>query len=324
MNMNPTSRWMIGLFMSLAPVMTIAQQSLSLPAEPSHSCARTVHVSSDPAKEVPDIFVASGVSTVIRLPSNVDRRRTRFNSKGWRARFEPVGVIGRSVVIFPLRDLAPGERFPLLVRLRNGKTISFSVTSGGRVDGHVDAVLPLQAETPEALKQALKETQERVTDLVKENSRLRREELSADHALAALLASGDVALTPFKQQSSRTVMERGPRFWLTTFKARESRLAVNKLAVVVTVTNRDKIRFWDLNEAKLWSRRSWREKPLAFRATPASIAPGMNGRIAMVTDESAFESEDTLVFEIARAGRVEAGVELTLADFKDGTAAQPR
>ena len=58
---------------------------------------------------------------------------------GWEGRFEPVECVGKKVLLEPLHDLEPEDRFVLLVTLADGTELPFTVTgSATRRDMQVD------------------------------------------------------------------------------------------------------------------------------------------------------------------------------------------
>lgn len=104
---------------------------------------RSVYFSKDPKDEVTELYVAGGVATTLRLPTAADPSRTKL--LGWEGRFEPLLIGGKSVVIVPLQDFAPGDRFILLVALVDGTEIPFTVTSAKAM---VDAQVNVTNEDP--------------------------------------------------------------------------------------------------------------------------------------------------------------------------------
>lgn len=136
------------------------------------------------------IYVAGRVATVLRFEKEVDPEQTRMlGSEGW---FEPLLVGGKKVVLEPLRDIEPGDRFMLLVTLRDGTEVPFVVTSeqqpldGRRVaDQQVTVIRNL--ESASAVQASLYESLKRERDLREKVERYEQED-SVEHALAALLA----------------------------------------------------------------------------------------------------------------------------------------
>jgi hypothetical protein len=81
------------------------------------------------------------------------------------------------VVIVPLKGLAPGDHFMLMVTLMDGTELSFTVTNGETSrDGQVD--IYADSDSPEAIRVLLKENQK----LQDENRRYQEQGTSVDHA----------------------------------------------------------------------------------------------------------------------------------------------
>ncbi len=223
---------------------------------------------------------------------------------------------GRSVVLVPLQDLAPGDRFLLRVTLLDGSELPFTVTaSDDRVDGQVN-VFP-DSTSPEAVEQALEEKTQENELLLAENQRHQREESSVDHALAALLLNDQVAMTPFTRGDTWLLREKDVEVKVTLFVPK-GKVAPRKAAVVFMVKNQDAQKPWQLQEARLSTFATQQPRPFALRAAPSSIAPGKTGRVAVVTDFDSFDSKTDggkLVLELFRdGGRRQVCVELVPRD----------
>lgn len=281
---------------------------------------RALYVSKEPRHEVPELFVAGGVVSTLRFELDCDPSRTRM--LGWEGRFEPLLVGGRSVVIVPLKDLGPGDRFMLLVTLVDGTSLPFTVTaSRGAVDGQVN-VFP-DSESSEAVRTALEEKRKENAVLRDENLRQREENrrqheeaTSVDHALAALLLNGQIDMTPFTEGEKWVLHGDGLEVDIFIYVPKKTRkkVARTKAGVVFTVTNKDSTRPWELQEAQLSTFTTREPQPFALRQTPLSIAPGKTGRIAIVADLASLNPArdgDNLVLELFRnGGRRDAWVEL--------------
>jgi uncharacterized protein (TIGR02268 family) len=262
---------------------------------------------------VPELFVAGGVVSTLRFELDCDPSRTKL--LGWEGRFEPLLVGGKSVVIVPLKDLAPDDRFMLLVTLMDGTSLPFTVTaSRGAVDGQVN-VFP-DPDSSEAVRTELKEKRKENAALRDENRRQREEATSVDHALAALLLNGQIEMTPFTEGEKWVLHGDGLEVEIFIYVPKKARkkVARTKAGVVFTVTNKDPTRPWELQEAQLSMFTTREPKPFALRQTPSSIAPGKTGRIAIVTDLASINPArdgDNLVLELFRnGGRRDAWVEL--------------
>src|SRR4051794_20282531 len=109
-----------------AVVLTILVASVSSAEQPD-VVERTINLSEHPAETADRIYVVGRVATVLRFEKDVDATRTSM--LGWKGWFEPLLVGGKKVVLEPLRDTDPGDRFMLLVTLSDGTEIPFIVTS---------------------------------------------------------------------------------------------------------------------------------------------------------------------------------------------------
>jgi hypothetical protein len=88
---------------------------------------RNLYLSDHPSREAPDVYVVGGIVTVLRLEQPCDPARTSM--LGWEGRFEPVECAGKSVLLVPLHDIEPEDRFILLVTLADGTELPCTVTS---------------------------------------------------------------------------------------------------------------------------------------------------------------------------------------------------
>ncbi|HEX5750075.1 MAG TPA: DUF2381 family protein [Archangium sp.] len=279
---------------------------------------RTLYLSKDPRHEVPQVFVAGGRVSTLRFTTDCEPGQTKL--LGWEGRFEPLLVGGRSVVIVPFQDLDPDDRFMLLVTLKDGTSLPFTVTArAGYVDGQVN-VFP-DPEAPEAVLTALKEQHEENEALRAENHRQREEGISVDHAIAALLANDKVDLTPFTEGEKWVLRREEIEVEILIFVPKKTRrkVAETKAGVVFKVTNKDPSRPWALQEARLSTLTTQQSKPFALRETSPVIAPGETGRIAIVTDLATFDPArdgDKLALELFRDGGLrQAYVELIPANL---------
>ncbi|QRN95911.1 DUF2381 family protein [Archangium violaceum] len=274
---------------------------------------RNLYLSKDPDRAVPEVFVAARTVTTLRFELPCDPARTRM--LGWEGRFEPLLVGGGSVVIVPLRELAPDDRFMLVVTLTDGTSLPFTVTAAKDVvDGQID-VFP-DSESPEAVRVELRARQAENRSLRAENWRYRREETSVEHALATLLANNETALTPFRVEEKwrPPTPELDAEVSILLPKGRTAR---GRAAVVFQITNLTTGKPWTLQEARLMDAATLEKKPFALRASAASIAPGETGRIAIVMDlppPESVKTGDMLVLELfGNAGLRQGYVELDLS-----------
>src|SRR5687767_5253072 len=168
-------------FRSTLLVVLMASVAVAKEREP---VSRNLYLSDDSRDEVRPVYVAGERVTVLRFQQPCDGAGTKM--LGWEGRFEPVECAGKKVLVEPLKDLEPEDRFLLVVTLADGKELPFTVTAReGRFDHQVN-VFP-DPETPEATRKRLTDAHERERILEKENERFRKEGTSVDHNLAALL-----------------------------------------------------------------------------------------------------------------------------------------
>jgi uncharacterized protein (TIGR02268 family) len=274
-----------------------------------------------PDQPVQTIHVAGEVATNLMLPSEVDPSRTQLI--GGEGRFEPLMISGRSVVIVPLRDLAFDEAFSLLVKLKDGTAIPFFLRGPRHhesTDGQVDVYLS-QEDAP-AVRRALQLVRSRVEELAAENERHVQEELSVDHALAALLARGKSELTPFAMVGSKLLQGSDVELKVFTFRPRNRKANLGKAAVAFSITNKDPKKPWEFDEVRLMSAASGDMKAFASRASSGLIGPGETGMVAVVMDMEVFGTgleSDHLILELWRAGPVarQAAVELVAVNDPD-------
>jgi uncharacterized protein (TIGR02268 family) len=252
-------------------------------ARERESVVRNIYLSDHPRGTASHVYVRGQVATVLRFEKTCDPQGTKL--LGWEGRFEPPVVGGRSVLLVPLQDLLPEDRLPLRVMFTDGSEAPFIVTArDGPGDQQVN-VFPAR-ETPQAVHAALSDALKRERALQEENDRHRKEETSADHALAALLVSGFTRQTPFIERQ-KWVLRDGEMEMVVRVYAGKA-----KAAVVFHITNPKSERQWSLMEARLSADSSGEARPFALRMDQAAIAPGSSGRLAVVADRSAFKSGD--------------------------------
>jgi uncharacterized protein (TIGR02268 family) len=263
---------------------------------------RSIYVSKGTKAEAPEVFVSGDVVTTLRLGSPCDPSRTRFLG-GWEGHFEPVLAGGRSVVIIPLRNLAPEDRFQLLVTLADGTELPFTLTASKTfVDRQVN-VFP-NPESSEALRSALEESRQENKALREGNLRHEREETSTEHALATLLVTGKRSITPFKVNE---------KWSLGGGELKGDVLILEgdgRTAVLIQVTNLDPKTPWKVQEVRLSTFTAEEPRPFALRMSSAELSPGKTGFIAIVTDNSSFKVSkgwDKLVLELFRDGGLRQG-----------------
>jgi uncharacterized protein (TIGR02268 family) len=264
---------------------------------------RTLILSEHPRSEASKVYVGGRISTVLRFEKPCDPERTKM--LGWEGHFEPLLCGGRSVVLYPLRDLTPEDRFMLMVTLTDGTEIPFMVTAHRQtyIDREIDQQVNVFAnrEGYDAVLSSLYRALDSERELREENERHRKEENSVDHAYATLLANGEVKQAPFRPKKTILLKDGDTTVVVELFSGKGK----GKAAVLVTLTNAYSNEPWRLGEARLTSDSTPRTaKPFALRMNQAEIAPGTTGRIAVVADKSAFASGQgfaDLTLEIFRA-----------------------
>jgi uncharacterized protein (TIGR02268 family) len=281
----------------------VASGAMAQEGEPR---VRNLYLSDDPRDPAPRLYVGDHVATVLRFEQEVAPSGTKM--MGWEGWFEPLLVGGQSVLLVPLQKIRPEDSFLLKVTLADGTERTFIVTArkNGRVDQQVN-VFPDQ-ESSDAVRSRLSESHRRERVLLEENERYRKEEVSIDHALAALLASGAVKMTPFRRIDSWKLEGDGLTLEVHVYNSQEKR------GVVFHVKNQDPETPWKFMEARLL-RESTREAwPFALRMDQEQLAPGSSGTIAVVTDLSGFDFKqgaERLVLQLLRSdGLVQAYVTL--------------
>ncbi|HEX8822600.1 MAG TPA: DUF2381 family protein [Archangium sp.] len=263
---------------------------------------RNLYLSDHPSRETSNVYVVGGIVTVLRLEQPCDSARTRM--LGWEGRFAPVECVGKKVLLEPLHDIRPEDRFLLLVTLADGTELPFTVTSRQETTddrtGDQQVNVFRDHKAPNAVLASLYDSLGRERELNKEVERYRKED-TADHALAALLAKGAGKMTLFRE------------LWTKLFKGtdgveiRASVLASknrDKAAVIFKVKNNSPNESWSLMEARLLTESGGEPRPFALRTSREHWGPGgESGQIAVVMDMRAFDSKkgpERLVLEIFR------------------------
>ena len=91
-------------------------EPLCLPQNPNRvHKTRRLTLYQDAADKVLEVFVSGGVATIIRLPAQLATRGTAIAPGGER-RFKLL-MGGDQILVTPTRQLAQGERFPMVVAL---------------------------------------------------------------------------------------------------------------------------------------------------------------------------------------------------------------
>jgi len=279
---------------------------------------RYVSIRQEPTDRVPPVYVAGGVTTIIRLPYKLHTRGTGIGGGG-EGRFELVRG-DRKVFVTPTRELAKGERFPLLVTLADGTVIPLSLTSPPEklsADGEVQ--ITKEPEKPDELRARLVVMTEKAMSFEARLFRALEEQRSAEHLLAGLLAGGNTALTSLIRVKDRHFVDGAGRSVLleTYASSPEAPRVARQVAAhfVVTNTGAEPVEF---TSARALSSPGLEPVPAAFRTQPRVIPPGEDGFIAVVFDREALGGGNVAVdfFSKARGGQIEFSVDLTPGDFE--------
>jgi uncharacterized protein (TIGR02268 family) len=274
---------MRSLLPTRSALLLLLTASVALARDDQELVVRTLVLLEHPGAATHRIYVTGQVVTVLRFDQPVDPARTRL--LGWEGRFEPLGVDGRKVLLEPLRDLASDEGVPLLVTLKDGMEVPFLVRpaaadEGRKPDQQVNVFKDV--ERYEAVLSALNSTRQEARALREENERLRKEETSEDHALAALLAAGAITQTPFTFVEAVSGKDEDSKSEVSLFRGK------GKAAAVFKVKNIQAQKPWGVQRIRVTTLATGSERVAAFRATAPVIAPGTSGVFAIVLDSSAF------------------------------------
>ena len=284
--------WKPLLHRSTLLVCLLASVAVARDREPR---VRNVYLRGNPKHQATSVYVTGEVVTVLRFQQPCDPARTKL--LGWEGRFEPVDCAGKRVLVEPLQNLKPEDRFLLLVTLEDGKELPFTVTAIAQnkewdwPDQQVNVFL--DPESPAALRKQLDDTQARERRLKEANERHWREN-TTDHALARLVKKGAINLTQLRARQRWTFKKDRVDLVATVLTDKA------KAAVLVQVTNRDPAKPWSLAEARVLTTRSGERAPILFgEARPFALqkdweelAPGESGTLAIVVDRSAFTSQE--------------------------------
>ncbi|QRK09903.1 DUF2381 family protein [Archangium violaceum] len=256
---------------------------------------RTLKVSEHPGQEAHGIYVAGQVVTALRFEKEVDPAKTKLLA--WEGRFEPPLVGGRTVVLEPIRDLDGDEAVPLLVTLVDGTEFAFLVKRPSREDwGWIDHQVNVfkDPDSYNAVLSSLYDSLKRERELSEENERFKKEENSIDHAYATLLANGQVKKTPFRRK----------RYWRSKNEDMDMKVELfegpGKAAVVIHLKNTYYGGPWKFDGAYLTRDfTSYTARPFALRMDRPEIVPGQSGKISVVVDKSAFQTDGGQLADLA-------------------------
>ncbi|WP_375759622.1 DUF2381 family protein [Corallococcus exercitus] len=254
---------------------------------------RSIMLSEHPSDGTHTVYVKGQTLTTLRFEQPVDPSKTKLI--GWEGRLEPLTVARNKVILEPIRDLNRDEGLPLVVTLMDGTEVPFLVRPHWSKKDNDWAPIPDQQidvfksrNSHASMHSALVDALARNDVLTEENERYRKEETSEDHALAALLASGAVAQTPFTVEDHISGKDPETEMDATVFKGK------GKAAVIFRVKNLASEQSWSVQRVRLVTMHSGRDRAAAVRATVREITPGGSGVLAVVADGSAFVDDGVL------------------------------
>jgi eukaryotic-like serine/threonine-protein kinase len=135
------------------PLLLTGVASAQSPAPSREREERRLVLPSGPDAPLPEVRLASGVSTWLRFDSPLDKSSVELEGRA--ARFREVDVGERTLLLVPSVEPAPGERLGLRVRFRDGSSPSHAsfalVSHPSRVDKELEVVRqarPLEALVP--------------------------------------------------------------------------------------------------------------------------------------------------------------------------------
>src|SRR5512140_605828 len=287
-----------------------------LPEDPNRvRTTRHVTLYQEAADKVMEVYVAGGVATLLRLPSELAPRGTRIVGGG--RRFD-VLMGGKYILIVPTRQLILDERFAMEVVLDDGTFIALNLVRGQWPDGEV--WLDKEQANPEQLRIRLASMKQKARGFEASLRQAQKEQESGDFALAGMMATGQSELTMFNRVNVRDLLtSRGQLFTLSAYSPRpDAKAMTNKVVAIIDMTNGgteplDLSSEWSVHDSDAM------DVPFALRAQPTVILPGKKGRIAVVLDRASFGSDETLTLSFSDtllvAGGFHLSVNLSLKDF---------
>jgi len=312
-------RALVAVSLSLIPSLAPAQEPGEPPcylADPDRPHYVRPIVLRQSTEQVPQIYVAGGVPTILHLPARVTSRGTGIRGGGER-RFKLL-MGGDQILITPTRSLAKGERFPMLVALADGLVIPLSLTSAPQ-DQSTDGLVEIsrEPEKPEELRVQLASMTAKAQGFEASLRQALRQQESEDFALAGMLARDKARLTSFAEIRSRYVAAGNRVVDMKTFASTRDDGAA-KVAVVFHVWNNGTAPV-DLSIGQAFLKSSAEPVPAAIRAQPTAIPPNEDGLVAVVLDRSSFGRDDgeTLLLQLIERGRgtIDLSADLALGDF---------
>lgn len=148
-----------------------------------------------------------------------------------------------------------------------------------------------------AVLSELYDTLKKERALSEEVQRFKKEENSVDHAYATLIANGEVKKTPFRRKKSWRSKNEDMDILVEVFEG------PGKAAALVYLKNTyygDSGEPWKFDGAYVArDYTSFTSRPFAIRVERSILQPGQSGKIAVVVDQSAFETKNGDMTDLA-------------------------
>jgi uncharacterized protein (TIGR02268 family) len=253
------------------PLLLTGVASAQSPAPAREREERRLVLPSGPEAPVPEVRIASGVSTWLRFDSPIEKASVELDGRA--TRFREVDVGERTLLLVPSVEPGPGERLGLRVRFRDGASprhASFALVSHpSRVDKELEVVR--HARHLEVLEAELAQSQARCETGD-----------PAGFVLSGLLVREGVQVSAFTGQvgpgNTSGLKFLGGEVYRTTHW------------VVVTLRLRNLgQQSWALGEARLTDSAGNPVKVRALRMDRAELAPGERGSLALELEPSALD-----------------------------------
>jgi len=300
----------------LLPLLSRAGDAPSTSPDPPRTFRRLLIRPGAADAQVQEVLVAGGVTTIIRTPWGLHRRRPASL-----ARTRPAPpfelLVGRGkVVVTPTRALVPGERFALVLRLEDDTVVPLALVGAARAAADGEVRLALDPNDSEELRVQLAAATSRAQGLEAQLRQALQEQDSEDFALAGLLAGGNVHLTALEKVRERQlVADEHARITVASYATASDRHGGRKVALVFTIANRGAAPM-QVNIQDVSRRSTLALVPYAARAQPLRVAPGASGLLSVVLDgASPMPDEDPVTLELAiRRGGAQTQLALDVSE----------
>ncbi|HEX8434560.1 DUF2381 family protein [Archangium sp.] len=258
--------------------------------EPAVPGRRNLVLSGRPESPGGQVLIATDTATVLRFEAGLDPVRTQLQ-EGAQARFEPLGVAGRSITLLPLAGVERWGGVTLLVAFEDGKVLPLRLAPVARAEADIQVNVFTSPFTQGALLAALEQAevdntglQRRLDEALTELERYQREENSPDALLAALLLLDERMVRNFRRVDGLRFRSKRVRADVEIFKGG------GRTAVVVLLENLDPLVPWSLRDVSFTDEKSGARRDFAVRARPVTIPAGSSGRIVVVSESLAVSS----------------------------------